>query len=196
MTDPAQYDLSRVHLIGIGGSGMSGLARILAARGAVVTGSDVKDSTAVEVLRSMGAKVAIGHAADNLKLSGELPTTVVTSFAAIPQDNPELVAARGNNIPLIRRSDLLAIIRDSGRFGLNVLAHQQAELAMRFARKGTDKFDGVDWTADAGVPRLDGVGDRKLLVGSVGGPGAGYVSKFSNEGSLVRAGFNYKFGSY
>ena len=57
MTDPAHYDLRRVHLIGIGGSGMSGLARILATRGAVVTGSDVKDSTPVEVLRTMGAKV-------------------------------------------------------------------------------------------------------------------------------------------
>jgi len=122
MTDPAQYDLSRVHLIGIGGSGMSGLARILAARGAVVTGSDVKDSTPVEVLRSMGAKVAIGHAADNLKLSGELPTTVVTSFAAIPQDNPELVAARENNIPLIRRSDLLAALMEG---------HTQVLLAVR-----------------------------------------------------------------
>ena len=55
MTDPAHYDLRRVHLIGIGGSGMSGLARILATRGAVVTGSDVKDSTPVEVLRTMGA---------------------------------------------------------------------------------------------------------------------------------------------
>ena len=54
MTDPAHYDLRRVHLIGIGGSGMSGLARILATRGAVVTGSDVKDSTPVEVLRTAG----------------------------------------------------------------------------------------------------------------------------------------------
>ena len=50
MTDPAHYDLRRVHFIGIGGSGMSGLARILAARDAVVTGSDVKDSTPVEAV--------------------------------------------------------------------------------------------------------------------------------------------------
>ena len=48
-------DLSRVHMIGIGGAGMSGLARILLARGSQVTGSDMKDSTPVEVLRTIGA---------------------------------------------------------------------------------------------------------------------------------------------
>lgn len=70
---------------------MSGLARILVSRGAVVTGSDVKKSTAVDVLRTMGAHIAIGHAAENLELAGDKPTVVVTSFAAIPQDNPELL---------------------------------------------------------------------------------------------------------
>ncbi|AKK06479.1 UDP-N-acetylmuramate--L-alanine ligase [Corynebacterium mustelae] len=101
------YDLSRVHLIGIGGAGMSGVARILLSRGAVVTGSDVKESRPILALRSMGAKIAIGHKPENLRLSDELPTVVVTSFAAIPKDNPELVAAAENNIPVIRRSDLL-----------------------------------------------------------------------------------------
>lgn len=106
------YDLARVHFIGIGGAGMSGLARIMVARGAVVTGSDMVDSTPVEVLRSMGAQVAVGHDAGNLMQSGELPTVVVTSFAAIPQDNPELVAAKEQDIPVIRRSDLLAEIME------------------------------------------------------------------------------------
>jgi len=101
-------DLSRVHMIGIGGSGMSGLARILLSRGMEVSGSDVKDSTPVEVLRTMGAKVSVTHKAENLDLLGQKPTVVVTSFAAIPQDNPELVAARDADIPVIRRSDLLA----------------------------------------------------------------------------------------
>ena len=77
----------RVHLVGIGGSGMSGVARILLSRGDVVSGSDMKDSRAVLALRSMGAHIAIGHAAENLELSGELPDVVVISFAAIPQDN-------------------------------------------------------------------------------------------------------------
>lgn len=105
MTD--SVDLSRVHLIGIGGSGMSGVARILLDRGAVVTGSDVKDSRPVRALRSAGAHVAVGHQAENLTLAGEPPTVVVVSFAAIPEDNPELVAAAERGIPVIRRSDLL-----------------------------------------------------------------------------------------
>ena len=105
MTSP--IDLSRVHLIGIGGSGMSGVARILLDRGAVVTGSDVKDSRPVRALRSQGATIAVGHAAENLDLTGQEPTVVVTSFAAIPKDNPELVAAAQRGIPVIRRSDLL-----------------------------------------------------------------------------------------
>lgn len=114
------YDLSRVHMVGIGGSGMSGLARILANRGGVVTGSDVKASTPVEVLRTMGVKIAIGHAAENLELAGDKPTVVVTSFAAIPQDNPELAGARAAGIPVIRRSDLLAVLMEG---------HQQILLA-------------------------------------------------------------------
>ena len=107
MTSAAPIDLSRVHLIGIGGSGMSGVARILLDRGAVVTGSDVKDSRPVRALRAQGATIAVGHAAENLELAGQTPTVVVTSFAAIPQDNPELVAAAEHDIPVIRRSDLL-----------------------------------------------------------------------------------------
>ena len=97
----SDIDLSRVHLIGIGGAG------ILLSRGKVVSGSDVKESRPVLALQSMGAHVTVGHKAENLTLSGQLPTVVVTSFAAIPQDNPELVAAREHNIPVIRRSDLL-----------------------------------------------------------------------------------------
>ncbi|WP_432418626.1 UDP-N-acetylmuramate--L-alanine ligase [Corynebacterium breve] len=86
---------------------MSGVARILLDRGSVVTGSDVKDSRPVRALMGQGAKIAIGHDAANLELAGELPTVVVTSFAAIPKDNPELVRAAQENIPVIRRSDLL-----------------------------------------------------------------------------------------
>ena len=105
-------DLSRVHLIGIGGSGMSGVAHILLDRGATVTGSDAKDSRPVRALKAKGAKVALGHDEANLELAGELPTAVVTSFAAIPQDNPELVRAKREGIPLLRRSDLLAELMD------------------------------------------------------------------------------------
>lgn len=108
-------DLTRTHMVGIGGAGMSGIARILIARGFVVSGSDMKDSRSVMALRAAGATIQVGHNADNLKLTGELPTVVVTSFAAIPQDNPELVAAREAGIPIIRRSDVLAILMSDRR---------------------------------------------------------------------------------
>lgn len=114
MTLP-DVDLSRVHMVGIGGAGMSGIARILLARGHQVSGSDMKDSRSILALTSAGAKVAIGHAAENLELLGEQPTVVVTSFAAIPQDNSELSGARDRGIPLIRRSDVLALLMEDRR---------------------------------------------------------------------------------
>nr|WP_080794086.1 UDP-N-acetylmuramate--L-alanine ligase [Corynebacterium pacaense] len=113
--EKSKIDLSRVHLIGIGGAGMSGVARILLARGKTVTGSDVKESRTLLPLRAVGARIAVGHKAENLELSGQLPTVVVTSFAAIPQDNPELVRAREEGIPIIRRSDLLAELLEGYR---------------------------------------------------------------------------------
>ncbi|MCG7260747.1 UDP-N-acetylmuramate--L-alanine ligase [Corynebacterium hesseae] len=179
MTDtPSTTDLSRVHFVGIGGSGMSGLARILVSRGAVVTGSDVKKSTAVDVLRTMGAHIAIGHAAENLEMAGDKPTVVVTSFAAIPQDNPELAAARAAGIPVIRRSDLLAELMEGHRqvllagthgktstTSMAVSALQQAGLDPSFAiggqlnRAGTNAHGG---TGDAFVAEAD-ESDASLL---------------------------------
>ena len=172
------YDLTRVHMIGIGGSGMSGLARILVSRGSTVTGSDVKDSTPVEVLRSMGAHIAIGHSADNLLLAGEEPTVVVTSFAAIPQDNPELAGARERGIPVIRRSDLLAALMHGSRevlfagthgktssTSMAVAAMQSAGLDPSFAiggqlnRAGTNAHHG---TGEAFVAEAD-ESDASLL---------------------------------
>lgn len=94
---------------------MSGVARILLGRGKTVTGSDIKESRSLLPLRAFGAQVAIGHSVDNLKLSGQNPTVVVTSFAAIPQDNPELRAAKERGIPIIRRSDLLKELMEGYR---------------------------------------------------------------------------------
>lgn len=171
-------DLSRVHLIGIGGAGMSGLARILLDRGMTVTGSDAKDSRIILALTSAGAKVAIGHAEDNLRLAGQLPTVVVTSFAAIPQDNPELVAARESGIPVIRRSDLLAELMTgydqvllAGTHGktsttsMTVVALQAAGLDPSFAiggqlsKSGTNAHNG---TGSAFVAEAD-ESDASLL---------------------------------
>ena len=179
MTDPAHYDLRRVHLIGVGGSGMSGLARILAARGGVVTGSDVKDSTPVEVLRTMGAKVAIGHAAENLRLSGELPTVVVTSFAAIPQDNPELVAAKDNDIPVIRRSDLLAALMEG---------HKQVLLAGTHGKTSTTSMT-VSAMQHAGLDPSFAIGGQLNRAGTNahGGTGEAFVAEADeSDASLLR----------
>ncbi|AYX82008.1 UDP-N-acetylmuramate--L-alanine ligase [Corynebacterium amycolatum] len=106
-----------VHMIGIGGAGMSGIARILLARGIRVTGSDVKESRAVVGLRAMGATIAIGHDRANLELAGEgeLPDAVVISFAAIPKTNPELAGAHELDIPVLKRSDVLALLMQDSK---------------------------------------------------------------------------------
>ena len=79
--------LGRVHFIGIGGAGMSGIARILLARGVPVTGSDAKDSSGLAALRALGAQVYVGHDAAHLGAAG---TVVVSS--AVRESNPELAA--------------------------------------------------------------------------------------------------------
>lgn len=103
-------ELRHVHMVGIGGVGMSGVARILLDRGYTVTGSDMKDSLTILALRAAGALIATEHKAENLDLTGDTPTCVVTSFAAIPQDNPELVSARERGIPVVTRSDVLGAL--------------------------------------------------------------------------------------
>ncbi|MDN6386249.1 MAG: UDP-N-acetylmuramate--L-alanine ligase [Corynebacterium sp.] len=112
-------------MVGIGGAGMSGIARILLDRGVQVSGSDMKESRVVLALRAAGAEVAVGHRAENLTLAGDgvLPDAVVTSFAAIPQDNPELVAAREAGVPLLRRSDVLALLMEDRRAVLMAGTH-------------------------------------------------------------------------
>ncbi|RJQ82234.1 UDP-N-acetylmuramate--L-alanine ligase [Pseudonocardiaceae bacterium YIM PH 21723] len=102
--------LDRTHLVGIGGAGMSGIARILLARGAQVSGSDAKDSRTVLALRAQGARVEVGHAAGNL---GD-PTSVVVS-TAIKADNPELVAAQERGITVLRRAEALAALMTGHR---------------------------------------------------------------------------------
>jgi len=103
--------MDRPHFIGIGGAGMSGIAKILAQRGAKVAGSDAKDSATAEALRALGATVHIGHAADHLASDA---TCVVVS-SAIRADNPELARAAELGIPVVHRSDALARLMDGLR---------------------------------------------------------------------------------
>ncbi|MFI5704179.1 UDP-N-acetylmuramate--L-alanine ligase [Streptomyces xanthochromogenes] len=96
--------MERPHFIGIGGAGMSGIAKILAQRGAEVAGSDAKESATAEALRALGATVHIGHAAGHL---ADDATCVVVS-SAIRADNPELSRAAELSVPVVHRSDALA----------------------------------------------------------------------------------------
>jgi UDP-N-acetylmuramate--alanine ligase len=106
--NPLPPELQRVHMVGIGGAGMSGVARILLDRGGLVSGSDAKESRGVVALRARGAEIRIGHDASSLDLLPGGPTAVVTTHAAIPKTNPELVEARKRGIPVILRPVVLA----------------------------------------------------------------------------------------
>lgn len=97
--------LGRVHFVGIGGAGMSGIARILLARGIAVSGSDAKDSGVLAGLRALGADVHVGHDAANVGLA----ETVVVS-TAIRDSNPEVVEARERGIPVLPRAAALASV--------------------------------------------------------------------------------------
>src|SRR3954452_16116425 len=97
--------LGAVHFVGIGGAGMSGIARILLARGMRVSGSDAKDSMTLTALRAIGARIHLGHDAANLE---DAQTVVVSS--AIRHSNPELVAARERNLLILPRAAALASV--------------------------------------------------------------------------------------
>ncbi|MGB3440249.1 MAG: UDP-N-acetylmuramate--L-alanine ligase [Actinophytocola sp.] len=107
-------DLERVHLVGIGGAGMSGIARILLDRGAQVSGSDAKESSTLMTLRAQGARVAVGQAPENLDLLDGGPTAVVVSSAIRPE-NPELVEATARGLDVLHRSAALAAVMEGHR---------------------------------------------------------------------------------
>jgi UDP-N-acetylmuramate--alanine ligase len=96
-------DIGPVHFIGIGGIGMSGIAEVMLNLGYIVQGSDQTDSANVKRLRDKGVSIAIGHAAANI---GAAKVVVVSS--AVKSDNPELVLARAQRLPVVRRAEMLA----------------------------------------------------------------------------------------
>ena len=107
---PVPEDLGWVHFVGIGGSGMSGIARILIGMGHKVTGSDLRDTSNVAALRELGAEIFIGHDETHLgNASRGFPNTVVVTSALWPT-NPEFVLAKQMGIPVIHRSQALAYL--------------------------------------------------------------------------------------
>ncbi|MBD0353557.1 MAG: UDP-N-acetylmuramate--L-alanine ligase [Rubrobacteraceae bacterium] len=99
----------KIHMIGIGGAGMSGIAEVLKNRGHTVTGSDLKESPYTRRLRDAGMEVYIGHA---VKQIGDAERVVIST--AIPKTNPELLEARRRSIPVISRAAALASILKDG----------------------------------------------------------------------------------
>jgi UDP-N-acetylmuramate--alanine ligase len=98
-----KYKVKRVHFVGIGGAGMSGIAEVLLNLGFNVSGSDLNDNAVTGRLRSLGVNVAKGHAADNI---ASVDAVVVSS--AVKEDNPEVAAARAQKIPVVPRAMMLA----------------------------------------------------------------------------------------
>jgi UDP-N-acetylmuramate--alanine ligase len=102
--------IKHVHLIGIGGIGVSGVARALLAQGFTVSGSDVRESSITTALRHEGADVTIGHDANLID-----GCDLVVFSTAIPDTNPELVAARARDVPLRHRAEVLGSLLDGWR---------------------------------------------------------------------------------
>lgn len=96
-------DIGTIHFVGIGGIGMSGIAEVMHNLGYRVQGSDIAEGYVVEGLRARGIKVMIGHRAENL---GD--AAVVVTSTAVKRDNPEVVAALENRVPVVRRAEMLA----------------------------------------------------------------------------------------
>ncbi|MFN0090580.1 MAG: Mur ligase domain-containing protein, partial [Acidimicrobiales bacterium] len=108
MSGPPAVELERprrIHLVGAGGAGMSGIAEILAAMGHRVSGSDERPSSALERLGALGLRTAVGHHPDNL---GD--AELVACSSAIPAGNVEAAAARAGGLPVLSRAELLGAI--------------------------------------------------------------------------------------
>ena len=102
ITDFKLRNEMHIHLVGIGGSGISAIARVLMGRGFVVSGSDMQANALTAVLAAKGATIYQGHRAENIAGADAL---VISS--AVPNDNPEVAAARAQGIPVLKRADLL-----------------------------------------------------------------------------------------
>lgn len=98
-----KHKVKKIHFVGIGGSGMSGIAEVLLNLGYEITGSDLASNSSTRHLAALGARVMQGHAAENIEKADAI---VVSS--AIKDDNPEILAARRKNIPIVPRAVMLA----------------------------------------------------------------------------------------
>jgi len=106
----AELENKRIHFIGLGGAGMSGIARIMLAKGISVSGSDAKDSSVLSGLKTLGAQVFVGHESSNL---GDAEILVVSS--AIDPTNPEVIAAKSRGLIILTRAQALALLMSESK---------------------------------------------------------------------------------
>ena len=100
---PEMRRVERIHFVGIGGAGMSGIAEVLVNEGYRVSGSDIAPNAVTNRLTAKGAEIFFGHAAENVE-----GASVVVASTAISKQNPELLAATELRIPVVRRAEMLA----------------------------------------------------------------------------------------
>ena len=148
----------QIHMVGIGGSGMCGIAEVLLSLGHRVTGSDMKETATTERLASLGATIHIGHAASNVSS----PDVVVVSSAVSPE-NPEVVAARAKKIPVIPRADMLAEL---------MRLKYSVTIAGAHGKTSTTSMTGM-LLQDAGLDPTIVIGGRLQALGSHAHSGEG-----------------------
>ena len=152
-------NLGRVHFVGIGGAGMSGIARLFVEAGLAVTGSDIRATETVEALRESGVAIVIGHAAANIEGAD---TLIVTG--AIAEDNPEYLAARERGMPIVHRARALAWLTRNHRVVAVAGAHGKTTstamivTAMR-ALEADPSFVNGGVIRSLGVSAATGTGD-------------------------------------
>ena len=164
MTPKEKYEIpERVHLVGVGGIHVSGIARILAAWGHRVSGSDLRPSPLTDALAAMGVTVLEGHKAEHL---GDAQLVVTTSAAA--DENPELVAARQRGIPVLNRAEFIArLMQDkfavcvAGTHGKTTTTGLIASLLVRAGRSPTYLVGGE--VRDLGTNAAPGDGDEIVV---------------------------------
>jgi UDP-N-acetylmuramate--alanine ligase len=155
---PRAEDLGRVHLVGVGGAGMSAVALLLAARGLPVSGSDARDSAVLGALRAAGVAVHVGH--DAAHVAGA-DTVVVSS--AVRESNPELAAARAAGLRVLHRSVALAALMRGRRTVAVAGAHGKtttsAMVARVLAEAGLDPSYAIGAPVDGPIGARHGDGD-------------------------------------
>ncbi|KQY44731.1 UDP-N-acetylmuramate--L-alanine ligase [Cellulomonas sp. Root137] len=177
MTDVLRpADLGRVHLVGVGGAGMSAIAALLAARGLAVSGSDAADGPALPALRDAGVRVHVGHDA---ALVDDVDTVVISS--AVRESNPELARARERGLRVLHRSEALAALmvdRDAVAVaGAHGKTTTSAMIATALLHAGADPSFAIGGT----VFSVDGP-----LGGSRDGAGPAFVAEADeSDGSFL-----------